>query len=266
MPHGPKRAPISAMIISRNEAHLLDDCLASVAFCDQIVVIDLDCDDDTAIVAKRYGAELWHHEFVPIADIVQAELIGKLRHDWVIFLDPDEVLSKPLQREIAELIPALAPDIAQVLVPIRFYFKSHALRGTPWGGKLWKDTICHKARITLTHDVHSARHPKPGFRSHRIARSQGRTIHHYWMRTWRGFFDKHNRYIPAEGPSRYNRGLRTTFTGLLGHLPRQFHFALIKRKGYRDGALGVFLSLFWAVYELRAQISLYAHQRRRNNS
>src|SRR4051794_41739520 len=86
------RLPVTAIIASRNEAALLQDRLAELARCDEVIVIDLESTDRTSEIAEAAGARLVHHALVPIAGGARAEVAGLARHDWLLFADPDERL------------------------------------------------------------------------------------------------------------------------------------------------------------------------------
>ncbi|HEY2074117.1 MAG TPA: glycosyltransferase, partial [Gaiellaceae bacterium] len=75
---------------SRNEGHLLGPCLDSIAFCDEIIVVDLESNDDTVAVAEAHGARVVRHPLVPIAEAARVTVAPQARHDWLLVVDPDE--------------------------------------------------------------------------------------------------------------------------------------------------------------------------------
>jgi (heptosyl)LPS beta-1,4-glucosyltransferase len=91
---------ISACIVCRNEGDRLDDCLASVAWADEILVLDLESTDDSADVARRRGARVIPHEPVPIVELVRNEVASHAKSDWILVLDPDERVSPGLAAEL----------------------------------------------------------------------------------------------------------------------------------------------------------------------
>ena len=86
------RAPLSAVVTTYNNAATLDRCLASLAFCDEIVVLDSDSTDATREIARRHGARVDIEPFKGYGPQKQSA-IGRARHDWVLLLDADEHLS-----------------------------------------------------------------------------------------------------------------------------------------------------------------------------
>jgi hypothetical protein len=75
------------------------------------------------------------------------------------------------------------------------------------------------------------------------------------------FFAKHRRYLKKEGRDRFNMGSRTTLRKLIREPYYQFKFAFYTKRGFADGWVGLFLSLFWSWYQTRAQIALYRYTR-----
>ena len=81
--------PISAVLITKNAAHQLADCLASVAFCDEIIVVDSCSDDGTVEIAGRHGARVIQSEWRGFGPQKQFA-VEQASHDWVLCIDADE--------------------------------------------------------------------------------------------------------------------------------------------------------------------------------
>ena len=94
---------ITACIVCRNEADKLQACLDSVAWVDEIIVMDLDSHDGSAAVARAAGAVVLDHPLVTIVEFVRNELASHAQHDWILVLDPDERLAPGLQSSLREV-------------------------------------------------------------------------------------------------------------------------------------------------------------------
>lgn len=107
---------ISVCIACRNEAEKLVDCLESVRWADEVLVMDLESDDDSAAVAARHGARVVPHARVPIVELVRNTIADEASGDWILALDPDERVTPGLA---AELRTASArSDIDVVTIPV----------------------------------------------------------------------------------------------------------------------------------------------------
>ncbi|MGH8232755.1 MAG: glycosyltransferase family 2 protein [Rhodanobacteraceae bacterium] len=90
---------ISACVITLNEADRIDACLASLSFCDELVVVDSGSTDSTREIAKKRGARVIEHEFEGFR--AQKDFaVGQARHDWVLCLDADERVTAGLRASI----------------------------------------------------------------------------------------------------------------------------------------------------------------------
>jgi (heptosyl)LPS beta-1,4-glucosyltransferase len=106
---------ISACIVCCNEADKLGPCLASLAWVDEIIVMNLKSSDDSAGVAAAYDATVIEHAPAPVVEWVRNEVAAAARHDWILVLDPDERVAPglpPLLRQAAE-----RTEIDAVIIP-----------------------------------------------------------------------------------------------------------------------------------------------------
>ena len=256
------RLPISAIVVSKNEGALLEQCLSSIQFCEEIVLIDLQSTDDTLEIAGRLATECLTMEPVPLVEIIHEKYIPRLRHDWVLIIDPDEVCSTELQTELMRGFAAIqsSSGVGGVVVPHRFYFKAHLLLGTPCGGINAKILLANKRRFLFTSHVHQGRTLAAGFAFHKIEFTGRNFVHHYWMQSYSRLIEKHVRYLKNEGQARFNCGRRTWLAEILKSPFREFKFSFQTKAGWRDGFTGLILSFFWAWYQTMALIKLLHHQ------
>lgn len=103
------RAPLSAVVTTFDNAATLDACLASVAFCDELIVLDSDSADTTRDIAKRHGATVFTEPFKGYGPQKQSA-INKAAHDWVLLLDADEHLTTAGRERIQEALIAPRAD------------------------------------------------------------------------------------------------------------------------------------------------------------
>lgn len=105
----PLHPPISAVVTCFNSAATLERCLASLGFCDELVVLDSGSTDASQSIAQAHGARLWVEPFRGYAAQKQAA-VDRASHDWVLLLDSDEWLEPEagprLRAAIAEALQA----------------------------------------------------------------------------------------------------------------------------------------------------------------
>jgi glycosyltransferase involved in cell wall biosynthesis len=258
------KLPVSALVASLDEGELLDACLASVRFCDEIVVVNLGSRDDTPEIARAHGATVVDHPPVPAVEQIHAELAQLAKHDWLLLIDPDERVDAQLVAELAERWDELLDDdqVGAVTVPWRFYFDGRPLKGTAWGGRS-RILLVHRMRVTFTGAVHQGLVVQAPFRTLPIAERANNVVHHLWMRDRRQWLAKHRRYLELEGSDRYERGERVGIGRLVAGPAYAFAASLLLKGGWREGRRGVYLSLFWAWYRHRTLQALRREQKRR---
>jgi len=117
--------PLSAVLITRNAAAQLPDCIASLGFCDEVVVVDSGSEDGTALLAARLGARVIESEWRGFGPQKQYA-VAQARHDWVLCVDADERVDKRLRASIAAVtrprsgIPGTQSEPAPTFAAYRF--------------------------------------------------------------------------------------------------------------------------------------------------
>ncbi len=173
-------APVTAIIGSHNEASLLQRCLPSVAFCEEVIVIDIDSRDRTAAVAEEHGARVLRHAWVPIAERARLELIGEAKRELGCSSSTRTRCSRQaLAKQITDLLPSLEADVGVVDCPWQFYFRGRSLQGTIWGGITRKRTLARRGGADLRPTVHfrdAVAAGVPGPRSPVLRRRRDRSL------------------------------------------------------------------------------------------
>ncbi|MCP9757730.1 glycosyltransferase family 2 protein [Aquitalea sp. S1-19] len=100
---------VSVVMITKNAAQGLEQCLMSCRWADEIVVVDSGSEDDTQTIAQHYGARVLHQDWLGFGPQKQFA-VAQAKHDWVLCLDADEWLSDGLVAAIRQVLasPALA--------------------------------------------------------------------------------------------------------------------------------------------------------------
>jgi len=254
------RGDITSIVVTYNEDRRLDECLDSLSFSDELLVVDLGSEDCSVDIAKSHDATIVHHERLPIVEQVRAQVIDRARNDWILFVDPDEVFCPSLIDDAGSLLSA-NPDVGRVFFPWQFYFRSQPLTGTRWGGKKQKGILVHRDRCTFTGDVHRGIELREGYCAESIDwdNASGH-IRHYWMDSYQELFEKHRRYVREEGEARYREGERFSWNRFAYETVAAFKRSLVDQQGWREGPRGLFLSAFWSWYKGASLLSLRQHQ------
>ncbi len=95
--------PLSAIVLTHNSEKMLDQCLASISFCDEIVIADDNSTDSTVAIAQKYTQKIVSHQVQDDFAAQRNWVMGQATHDWILFVDSDEVVTPELQNEIKAL-------------------------------------------------------------------------------------------------------------------------------------------------------------------
>lgn len=223
-------SPLSVVLITLNAAGQLAECLASVAFADEVVVVDSGSTDGTVALAERYGARVVAKEWLGFGRQKQFA-VEQAANDWVLCLDADERVSPELA---ASLVRALESPTAPVYrIARRNRFLGRWLRhgeGYPdWSARLfdrrqarWSDDVVHEKVLYAT---------TPGMLQGDLLHESAEDIGQY--------LEKQNRYTMLAAAELHRRGQHAGALELIfSPLMRFLKFYLL-RLGFLDGLPGL---------------------------
>ncbi len=94
---------LSAIILAKNEEQLIADCIDSVSFCDEIIVIDNNSEDRTAEIAEKMNVKVYKEKSTNFSELRNIGM-KKARGNWVLYVDADERVNDVLRRHIQQNI------------------------------------------------------------------------------------------------------------------------------------------------------------------
>jgi glycosyltransferase involved in cell wall biosynthesis len=132
----PRSVALSVVVLTLNEEPNIRRCLASVAWADQVVVVDSGSADRTVSLARATGAEVVDQPWLGFsAQREYALQLPQLRHDWVYFVDADEWVSPQLATEIA--MSLADPQCAGFAHRLRLVYMGTWIRHCGWYPGSW---------------------------------------------------------------------------------------------------------------------------------
>lgn len=245
----PRVPRISATVIVRNEAHLLEGCLEGLSWCDEIVVLDMQSRDGSAELARAMGAKV--HSIEPCVIAEPARLLGAelATNDWLLLIDPDEHMPPGLARDIQQAIRA-HPKAGAFKLPLWYYFKGQPLQGTVWGGRgKTKWALVHRRRVELLPQCNRLGRVLPGFDEVTLEARDDNTIRHYWSDSYCKLLYKHLvRYARLEAQKMHEDGQRWSWRLGVVEPWREFIKCFRHMDGWRMGVRGWVLSGIYGAY------------------
>jgi glycosyltransferase involved in cell wall biosynthesis len=131
----PGSVPVSVIVLTLDEEPNIGRCLASVAWADQVVVLDSCSTDNTVPIARSLGAEVVQQPWLGFSAQREFALRLPLRHDWVYFVDADEWISPQLADEIGGRLRR--PSCVAFSQRFRLVFQGTWIRHCGWYGGSW---------------------------------------------------------------------------------------------------------------------------------
>jgi glycosyltransferase involved in cell wall biosynthesis len=245
---------ITATVITCNEIVNIEGALASLAWADQIVVVDAGSSDGTVDVCRRFTPNVYHRDWTGFVD-QKSFAVARARYDWIFSLDADERPSPELTREIMEL-RRKRPAEAGYRMPRVAFFMGHWLRHGDW----YPD---YQLRL-----FDRRRGCWQGGRVHESVRLQGcrpgylsGELHHFTYRSLSDYLKRLETYTTLAAADYRDRGKRSTVGKLVMNPAITFAKAFLLKRGFQDGVPGLMAATMGAVSVYFKYAKLYELQR-----
>ena len=246
---------ISATIITLNEESNIKAACESVAWADELVVVDSNSTDATREIAEASGARVITNKW-PGFGAQKQFAVDQAQHEWIFSLDADERVSDELKKSIEAL--RNAEDLADgYQVARRTFYQNRWIRGGGWypdrqlrlfrktKGR-WKQRHIHES---VTMDAASRVETLPGDLLHYTMQD---AAHHHRMIG--------ERYAPLAARQMFEEGRRTSVFGVASAGPAAFIRSLILKGGLRDGFAGFTIASFAAHHAFLKHLMLWEKQ------
>jgi glycosyltransferase involved in cell wall biosynthesis len=227
--------PLTVTIITLDEAEHIEDAIRSVSWADEIIVLDAGSHDATVALARQAGARVETRAWTGWVD--QKNAAARLAaHDWVLSLDADERVTPALAEEIRTLLATEPPRRGYRLPRVTFHL-----------GRWIRTTDFYPDYQTRLYDRRAARWT--GAYVHESVAVDGPSgtlrgeLEHYSFRDLADHLDRLQKYSALAARQMFDRGRRVGAAGLLVHPPAAFLRNYLLKGGFRDGTVGLTLSL-----------------------
>jgi len=250
-----KKISISAVVSVFNGEKILDGCLKSVSFADEIIAVDNSSTDRTLDVAKRHTDLIFTKPNNPMLNVNKNYGFSKATGDWILSLDADERATTELAKEIKEKIgnwklPASQrgeeignSDVVGYWIPRKNIIFGKWMEHTGWYPdyqlRLFKKD---KGRFPQEH-------------VHEMVKVEGEVeylknhiVHYNYENTFQFLNKMTNIYVPNETEQLIKNGYKFNWQDAIRFPIKEFLSRFFAREGYRDGFHGLMLSIFMAFY------------------
>jgi glycosyltransferase involved in cell wall biosynthesis len=220
---------LSAIIITKNEAANIADCLAGVDFCDERIVVDSGSTDDTVKIAREHGAQVTAHPWQGFGP-QKNHALSLATGDWILSIDADERISPALAAEIKAAIATPRADAYEIPRITSFLGRDMKRAG---GGQDFVLRLFRRGTARFTDDLVHERVVCDG----PVVRLTTPMQHHSVARL-EDALARIDRYSTASALMLIESGRKVTFMSGIGHGLWTFIRVYFLRFGFLDGREG----------------------------
>ena len=239
-----KKNQLSVVISVFNGEKELDDCLRSVSFADEIVIVNNSSTDKTEDVGRKYTDKIFTRPNNPMLNVNKNFGFSKATGDWILCLDADERVTPELRDEIKNQISNLKDKADGYWILRKNIIFGKWIEHTGW----YPD---HQLRL-----FRNGKGKFPEKHVHEMVKVSGETSHlknnllHYNYITVSQFLNKLNIYVANEAEQLIRNGYTFKWQDAIRFPVKEFLSRFFAREGYKDGLHGLVLSLLMAFYHL----------------
>ena len=226
---------ISVCILTKNDADIIADAVASVRWADEVVVVDNASTDRTVEIASGLGVRVVQVSLASFGELRQ-RAADACRHEWVFSLDADERCTPALRGEILALL-AGEPAHGGYRVPRRNYMMGRWIKGSGWYPDYRGLQLFRKDRMRYRPDVIHEGYELLGGGPGRLHSD----VWHFPYRNFEELLDKINIFSTVGAQKLASK--RVSMWSALGHGLWGFLSHFIFRAGFRDGWAGFVIAL-----------------------
>jgi glycosyltransferase involved in cell wall biosynthesis len=236
-----KLATLSVIVITKNEEHNIIDCLESVKWANEIVVVDGGSDDKTVDLARRYSQKVYMKPWEGYA-VSKNFALEQCTGDWILWLDADERVTKELSEEIQNVVSQGIAGYDGFEVSRRAFFLGRWIRHCGWypgyvlrlfrrGSGRWSDKKVHE-HLEIEGN---------------IGRLNSDLLHYTDPNLWH-YFDKFNRYTTLAAEELTAKGEHFRLSQLTVRPIWLFVRMYFLKLGFLDGVQGFILCVLSSCY------------------
>ncbi|HET9480903.1 MAG TPA: glycosyltransferase family 2 protein [Candidatus Polarisedimenticolia bacterium] len=248
--------PISVIVPTFNEEENIRECLESVAWADEILVVDSFSTDGTLAIAREFTDRVLQREYVNSAS-QKNWAIPQAKHRWVMVVDADERVTPGLREEIRALLSA-GPSHSGYVIRRVNHFLGRRIRHGGWARdrvlRFWDRTKggyqekeVH-ADVEVDGPVAELKHP----------------LNHITFRSWDSYLHKIDRYTSWGADEYLKKGKRASALDLVTRPAARFFKRYIVQLGFLDGIPGLMITGIdtWVVFVKYARLWERTHHPR----
>jgi len=235
------KIPISVAIIAKNEQSNLPDCLKSVMFAEQIVVVDSGSTDDTVRIARELGCDVFIESWRGGFGAQKQYAIDQCRHPWILVLDADERIPQETASVIEKVVSERTNQAFGYSFPRKNYFQGKWIKHAGW----WPDRVVRLFQRNLGHMTTATVHESVEICGRIEALDV--PIEHYTESRLANILQKIDKYSSLGAEEAFGEGRTASVWSAAFRAKLTFFQDYFLRLGFLDGSQGFMLAVTDAV-------------------
>jgi glycosyltransferase involved in cell wall biosynthesis len=235
------KSGITGLVLTYNGGRLLDKCLASLAFCDRVLVVDSFSTDSTVEIARNRGADVlqnpWHG---PAAQFEFA--LAQIDTEWVVSLDQDEICTPALSQAVQQTVRTAPAGLAGCYPRRRNWYHDRFMKHSGW----YPDRLLRVFRPALMQVHVSGAHYS--FHPQGPTQNIDADILHYPYESFFQHLEKINAYAQQGADDLRRKGKKGGIAAGMAHGFARFFKLYVIQRGMLDGRAGFINATHGAFY------------------
>jgi (heptosyl)LPS beta-1,4-glucosyltransferase len=244
---------ISVIVITKDEEKNISDCLKSVEWEDEIIVVDAESNDKTVELAKNFTDKVFTKRwegYVP----QKKYALGLAGNEWVLSVDADERITPELKTEILNLSPG---DFAGYKIRRKNFLLDKEITSCGWGND-YQLRLFKKEKTDLTERLVHEGFTVDG----KISKLENPMLH-YTFSSFTDYFNKINYYTSLKAEELVKQKGKVGGWTIFSHTVSAFILFFINKRGFNDGVRGLIISLLHSVSTMLNYIKLWELQNKK---
>lgn len=232
---------IAALIITQNEEENIRECLESINWCDEIVLVDSYSEDQTVAISREYTEKIYLRKFDDFA-AQRNYALEKIESDWVLVIDADERVSGELRREIEEILSDNSHDVQAYKISFKNYFLGKWIKYCGWYPDYHLRLFKNNHQLKYDGMVHE--NVKIKGKINQLANP----LIHFTYKNLEHYINKMNHYTTLWSEDREKKGKKIGMINVLFRTCLEFIKKYFLKKGVLLGRQGLILSILSSYY------------------
>ena len=244
---------ISVILITKDEEKNISDCLRSIEWADEIIVVDAESTDHTVELAKKFTDKVYVNKwegYVP----QKKYALSLASNEWVLSVDADERITQELQAEILSLSPG---DFSGYKIRRKNFLLGKEITSCGWGND-YQIRLFKKEKTDLTDRLVHEGFTVDG----KIGKLENPMLH-YTFSSFTEYFNKINYYTSLKAEELVKQKGEIGGWTIFSHTVSAFILFFINKRGFKDGVRGLIVSLLHSVSTMLNYIKLWELQNKK---